>query len=338
MRRLRRSGVTFEECSRLLLQHDDYLLLTHNNPDGDTVMSAAALCRALRRKNKRAYLFPNPQLTAKQRLFVEKLLAPESFRPGFVVAVDIATEQLFPSGWQDWSGRRASEKGAGSTAGKVDLCIDHHPSNSHYSSQELIDAGRSSCGEIVQQLILQMTGKLTKNEATLLYIALTTDTGAFQYANVNEKTYCSAAELMRFGAEHSSVMVSFFRKTSLSRLRLEGLIYTGLHIHRNGKLVVATVTREMMERVGATEDDCDDLAGLSGRAEGALMNVTIRETPDGGSKVSVRSAPGISSAAVCAALGGGGHELAAGCTVQLPPAAAETLLLDVIDAVCGDSL
>ena len=204
--------------------------------------------------------------------------------------------------------------------------------------EKLLDAERSSCGEIVQQLIIGLNGKMTKSEATLLYIALTTDTGAFQYANVNEGTYRSAAELLRAGADHSSVMVHFFRKVSLARLRLEGLIYSGLHIHRDGKLVVATVTQEMMEHAGATEDDCDDLAGLSGRAENALMNITIRELKDGSSKVSVRSAPGVSSNAVCSALGGGGHELAAGCTLQIPPDQAEKLLLEVIDAVCGDQL
>ena len=314
--------MNLDECAKLLGSRDDYLLLTHRNPDGDTVMSAAALCRALRRKNKRAYLYPNPQLTAKQQPFVEKLFAPAGFRPRFVIAVDIAAENLLP---QDYSG-------------SVDLCIDHHPSNSHYAGQELLDAERSSCGEIVQQLIIGLNGKMTKSEATLLYIALTTDTGAFQYANVNEGTYRSAAELLRAGADHSSVMVHFFRKVSLARLRLEGLIYSGLHVHRDGKLVVATVTQEMMEHAGATEDDCDDLAGLSGRAENALMNITIRELKDGSSKVSVRSAPGVSSNAVCSALGGGGHELAAGCTLQIPPDQAEKLLLEVVDAVCGDQL
>ena len=314
--------MNLDECARLLGSRDDYLLLTHRNPDGDTVMSAAALCRALRRKNKRAYLYHNSQLTAQQRPFVEKLFAPAGFRPHFVIAVDVATENLLP---QDYSG-------------SVDLCIDHHPSNSHYAAQELIGDELSSCGEIVQKLIISLTGKLTRNEATLLYIALTTDTGAFQYANVNEQTYRSAAELIRAGADHSSVMMHFFRKVSLARLRLEGLIYSGLHVHRNGKLVIATVTQEMMALAGATEDDCDDLAGLSGRAENALMNITIRELKDGSSRVSVRSAPGISSSAVCSTLGGGGHELAAGCTLQIPPDQAEKLLLEVIEAVCGDQL
>ena len=95
--------MNLDECAKLLGSRDDYLLLTHRNPDGDTVMSAAALCRALRRKNKRAYLYPNPQLTAKQQPFVEKLFAPAGFRPRFVIAVDIAAENLLP---QDYSGNQ----------------------------------------------------------------------------------------------------------------------------------------------------------------------------------------------------------------------------------------
>ena len=314
--------MTIGDCAKLLNSQDQILLLTHKNPDGDTVMSAAALCRALRRKNRKAYLYRNSQITAKQLPFVEKLFAPDTFVPGYTVSVDVATENLFPQGF----------------SGTVDLCIDHHPTNTHFATQELIDADCSACGEIVQKLIRALTGRLTKTEATLLYIALTTDTGAFQYANVNENTFRSAAELLQAGADSSAVMMHFFRKTSLPRLRLEGSIYSGLHVYRDGRLVIANVTRQMMEEAGATEDDCDDLAGLSGRAENSLMNVTIRELADGSSKISVRSAPGISSGAVCAAFGGGGHELAAGCTIAASPAKAEAMLLDVIDELCGDQL
>ena len=257
--------MTVSECAKLLGSKDGILLLTHKNPDGDTVMSAAALCRALRRKNKKAYLYHNPQITKKMLPFVDKLFAPESFVPKYVVSVDIATEKLIPAGFD----------------GKVDIAIDHHPSNSHFAATELIEAERSACGEIVQKLIVSLTGKLTKTEATLLYIALTTDTGAFQYANTDEQTFRSAAELVHAGADAHAVMLHFFRKTSLSRLKLEGMIYSGLHVYHEGKLVIATVTLEMMRAAAATEDDCDDLAGLSGRAEDALMNVTIRELSDG---------------------------------------------------------
>ncbi len=314
--------MTEKECAKYLGDRDGFLLLTHKNPDGDTVMSAAALCRAMRRKNKKAYLFRNPQITEKMLPFVEKLFAPQGFSPKCVVAVDTATENLFPVGFE----------------GKVELCIDHHPTNSGYASQLLLDAEASSCGEIVRRLITEWTGRLTKNEATLLYIALTTDTGAFQYANVNEQSFRAAAELLHAGADAHAVMLHFFRKTSIPRLRLEGMIYSGMKVLRGGKLVIATVTQEMLHLAGATENDLDDLAGLSGRAENAKMNVTIRELEDGSSKISVRSAPGISSSAVCAAFGGGGHDMAAGCTIPVPPAKAEPLLIDVIEAVCGEQL
>lgn len=314
--------MTVSECAKLLGSKDNILILTHQNPDGDTVMSAAALCRALRRKNKKAYLYHNPQITKKMQPFVEKLFAPNSFEPKYTISVDVATETMFPEGF----------------SGKVDLAIDHHPTGSRYAAEELIEAGCSACGEIVQRLIVSFAGKLTKSEATLLYIALTTDTGAFQYANVNEQSFRSAAELLHAGADAQAVMLHFFRKTSLARLKLEGMIYSGLHIYHDGKIVIATVSQEMMRNAQATEDDCDDLAGLSGRAENAVINVTIRELEDGSSKISVRSAPGVSSLAVCAAFGGGGHEMASGCTIQESPEKAERLLLDVIEELCGAKL
>ena len=84
---------------------------------------------------------------------------------------------------------------------------------------------------------------------------------------------------------------------------------------------------------GATEDDCDDLAGLAGRVEGSILNITIREQEDGSSKISVRSTPEISSSDICAVFGGGGHAMAAGCTIYGKPDKARDMLLSVIDEV-----
>ncbi len=309
--------MTTAECAKYLASHDKYLLVTHRNPDGDTVMSAAALCRALRRKNKKAFIFPNPQITAKMLPEVEKMFPPKSFKPGCIVAIDLAAENLFPDGF----------------SGTVDLCIDHHPTNGLFAKQTLVKSEYSSCGEVIMEVISAFAGNISKTEASLLYIALTTDTGAFQYANVNPNSYLAAAELLRLGEDHPSIMYRYFRESSHARLHLEGMIYSGLHYYYDGKLVIAPVTLQMMKESGATEDDCDDLAGLSGRAEKVLMNITIRELDDGSSKISVRTAPGISSIAVCEAFGGGGHFMAAGCTIDAQPEKAEQLLLDVIESL-----
>lgn len=309
--------MNYKQCAKALLSKSRILILTHKNPDGDTVGSAAALCSALRRCGKDACLYPNPQIGGKLRCFSERFFAPEGFEPELVAAIDVATEGLFPMGFE----------------GKADLCIDHHPTNSLYAGETLLRDEKSSTGEIIMEIIKTIATEPTEDEATMLYIALTTDTGCFQYANVNAASFRAAAELVRMGADNVSVSRDYFRKVSRARLRLESLIYAGLEYYREGKIVVATVTREMMARSGASEEDCDDLAGLSGRAEGCVLNITIRENENESCKISLRSTDEVSSSDICAVFGGGGHRLAAGCTISGTPEKAKEMLLQVIDEV-----
>ena len=306
-----------EDCARLLREQDRILLVTHRNPDGDTMGSAAALCSALRRVGKTAFLLANPQVIAKLLPFVEPYYAPADFAASYTVAVDVATEKMLAQGF----------------SGPVDLCIDHHPSNSHYAGAECIDPERAACGEIVLRIIRELCGDLTKEEADLLYIALSTDCGCFQYANTDALALRHAAELLEAGADNARLNLLFFRKVSAARIKLEGLIYRNMSFHRDGKVVVAIVTDEMLAQAGATEDDCDDLAGLAGRAECGEVCITIRDWPGGASKVSVRSQDSFDSCALCARFGGGGHKMAAGCNIPVPPVEARELLLKAIDEV-----
>lgn len=309
--------MTAQECSQLLLSKNNILIITHTNPDGDTLCSAAALCSALRRAGKRANLFRNPAVTTKYMPHVEKYFAPKSFKSKYIVSVDVATEKMFAEGFD----------------GAIDLCIDHHPTNSHYAKKELVCPDKAACGEIVLAVIKEMCSGITQEEADLLYIAVTTDTGCFQYLNTNAATFRAAAELLEYGADTGMVNVKFFRKASRARLKLEGMIYSTMGFYRDGKISVAIITKEMLRQAGAGEEDCDDLAGLAGRAEGASVNITIRERDNGSSKVSVRTGRDVSSSDICAVFGGGGHAMAAGCTIDCPPEKARDMLLAVIDEV-----
>lgn len=309
--------MTAQECSQLLLSKNNILIITHTNPDGDTLCSAAALCSALRRAGKRANLFRNPAVTTKYMPHVEKYFAPKSFKSKYIVSVDVATEKMFAEGFD----------------GAIDLCIDHHPTNSHYAKKELVCPDKAACGEIVLAVIKEMCGGITQEEADLLYIAVTTDTGCFQYLNTNAATFRAAAELLEYGADTGMVNVKFFRKASRARLKLEGMIYSTMGFYCDGKISVAIITNEMLRQAGAGEEDCDDLAGLAGRAEGASVNITIRERDNGSSKVSVRTGRDVSSSDICAVFGGGGHAMAAGCTIDCPPEKARDMLLAVIDEV-----
>jgi phosphoesterase RecJ-like protein len=106
-----------------------------------------------------------------------------------------------------------------------------------------------------------------------------------------------------------------------------------MSFYREGKIAVAVISQQMLRDSGATEDDMDDLAGLAGRSEGSLLNITIREQKDGSSKVSVRSTKDVSSSDICAVFGGGGHAMAAGCTIDCEPEKARDMLLAVVEEV-----
>lgn len=182
-------------------------------------------------------------------------------------------------------------------------------------------------------LIEKLCGNLSREEADLLYIAVSTDTGCFQYANTNAKTFSAASHLLAHGADNAAANLVFFRQVSRARVELEGAIYSGMTFHRGNAVVVATVTQEMMRRCGATEDDCDDLASLTGRVRGCKVGITIRELESGESKISVRTSKDVSSIEICSVFGGGGHEMAAGCTISAGPARSKELLLAVVDEV-----
>lgn len=303
------------ECAAYLAGHDGYLLISHRRPDGDTLGSGAALCSALRREGKTAYCFANPEITENYRPFIAPYFAPEGFRPSCVVTVDVAGEGLFPEG----------------TPAPVNLALDHHPSNSHFAENTCLAAEKSSCGELVLEVIKALCGSVSREEAQLLYIAVSTDTGCFQYSNTNAATLRAAAELIDLGADNSALNIRFFRTQSRARMALEGRMLSGMQFFRGGKISVVTVTLQMLAECGAVENDCEDLAGLAGKAEGSLVSMTIRETKPGESKISLRSRPGVNVSEICAVYGGGGHAMAAGCTLQAGPEEALRLMLRAID-------
>lgn len=309
--------LTIKETAQLLLSRDSFLLLTHKNPDGDTVCSAAALCSALRRNGKTAYIARNDEIIEKLREYSDPFTAPEDYKYECVVAVDCATEEMF----------------ARIYSGPVYAAIDHHPTNSRYAENLLLDDDKSACGEIVLALIEEMNGALTKPEAEMLYVALITDNGCFQYANTNSASFLAAAKLVNYGIDNGALSVKFIRKQSFARIKLEAEMYSDIRRYRDGKIIILRVSQAMLNRCGCTENDLSDLAGLAGRCEGSVVNITLREQSDGTTKVSVRTTPEVSASDICARFGGGGHFMAAGCNIPSGLNEAEAQLLQVIDEV-----
>lgn len=308
-------NLTASECAEWLDAHDDYLIISHRRPDGDTLCSGAALCSALRRRGKRAWCIANPETTDTYRPFVEPYEAPEGLLPSTVITVDVASEGLFPAG----------------VTTPIPLAIDHHPSNSRFAESLCLAAERSSCGELVMDIIKALCGNITAGEATLLYAAVSTDTGCFQYSNTNSATLRAAAELIDLGADNSELNITLFRTQTRARMALEGRMLTGMRFPLDGKVSAVLVTQQMLDECGADENDCDDLAGIAGKAKGSVISLTIREVGENESKVSARSKPGINVSEICALYGGGGHAMAAGVTLNCD---VETALEKMLKAIC----
>ena len=309
--------MNYTECAEFLKKKDRYLILTHKNPDGDTAGSAGALCSALRRMGKTAFLYPNPGFGEKLRKYIDRFIAPAGYAPECVIAADIAEKSLFPKGFE----------------GEADICIDHHPSNTFYAGATLLEAEKAACGEAIWKLIKTLGLELTQEEATLLYIAVSTDTGCFQYNNTKAETFAAASELLKAGADSAEVNLAFFRKVSPGRMKLEGMIYSDMLFFREGEVSVVVVTRDMLERCGVRDEELDDLASLAGRAEKAKVCITVREKEDGTSRVSVRTGRDISANEICAVFDGGGHAAAAGCTIKAAPKKAVEMLMAVVNEV-----
>ena len=308
--------LTVNECVDFLRANDGFCFVTHIRPDGDTLCSAAALCSALRRIGKHAALYRNPDITETYLPIVEPYLWTEGKR-GCTVACDMADVTMAPRGFK----------------GEIDLAIDHHPKNPGYAKATLLNGDKASCGEIVMEVIEALCGDLTAEEAGLLYIAVSTDTGCFTYGNTKADTLRAAAHMVDCGANNAALNKQFFRSYSPGRIRLEGYIFANLQSFRANAVNIAVVTLDMMRQAGATEDDCEDIASLPGKIRGSQANILVRELAEGKCKVSVRTGGSVNAADLVACFGGGGHPMAAGCTLNTDPEIAALLMQEALNRI-----
>lgn len=308
--------LTVSELAARFMAGDHYGILTHRRPDGDTVGCAALLCRALRALGKEAWILDNPDITPKYAPYWEGLTCPMD-KPGlYLVSVDVASETLFP-------------KGAGALEGQVRLLVDHHGSNTGFAPEGLVETKAAACGEIVLELAEKLGVKLDKPMAEAGYLALSTDTGCFRYANTTAATLRWAAACLEAGAGAYAINRAMFETTRFARLRLNAYLTEHMEFYAGGKVALCSIPGELERELGITADDMDDVSSFPRNVEGVQVAVTLRDTADG-TKLSVRAAPGYNASEICGYLGGGGHPGAAGASVAMPREEAAQAVLEAM--------
>lgn len=294
--------IRVQQAAQFLRERDDILLLMHRNPDGDTLGCGFALCYALEAMGKRVRTECADELPQRfSYLYTD--YRPRDFVPRTVVAVDVAVPELLGSKAVEWGSR-------------IDLCIDHHPSNSLYAKQTCLCEHAAAACEIVHEILQLLGAQITPAVANCLYTGISTDCGCFKYGSTTSNTHRVAADLMDQGADYRWINEYLFDTKSKSRILVEQEVLRTMEFFYDDRVAVIAITQEMIERSHADESELDGVSSLPRMIEGVLIGLTIREKPDGGYRVSVRTSGGVDASQLCKLFGGGGHAAAAGCQLS----------------------
>lgn len=291
-----------KSAARLLRENDNILILTHRNPDGDTIGSGFALLHALKKLGKTVKVVCTDPFPEKYGYIAHSNDDDVGENP-YVVAVDVADMELIGAQY------RAKYEHS------VNLCIDHHISNKEFAENLCLRSCSATC-EIIYDVIKAMGVEIDKSVADSLYTGIATDTGCFLFSSVTARTHIIAADLIEHGADFFEINRIMFETKSLGYFKLEAAALNTVEMHCGGKCAFMTVTMDMQKQAGTKDGDFDGIAGLPRKIEGVLVAVTFRETKDGNFKVSVRSHEPVDSSKICMNFGGGGHSRAAGCTFE----------------------
>ena len=291
-----------------LKQHDRFLAVTHENPDGDALGSLLAATLALRSLGKDVVMYlapgaPLPHEYGFMQLSDLRREPPADATERVLLAVDCAKEE------------RIGDPDASSRAPLV-LNIDHHHDNTRFGEVNLIVPDASSTGEVLRDVMRELGVDLTPELAEPLYIALVTDTGRFQYSNTTPKSLRLAAELVEAGADLNAVFQQVYETVEFAKLKLLARVLERAQVLEGGRIVVSNLLRTDFAEVGASEPYSEGLIDYLRAVEGAELAVFVRELMGPGAhghKGSLRSSiDELDVSAIARWFGGGGHRQAAG--------------------------
>lgn len=302
---------SLNELAAYLKAHDNYAVLGHISPDGDTSGSCIALCLALKALGKRAFVFLPGGLAKMYACFdrgIEIVSGRElPFQPETAFSVDVSEPHRLGDSREifDSCAHRAM--------------IDHHATNPGFGDVYFVDGYAASCGELAVALIAQLGVELTPEMATWLYVAICTDCGRFGFSSTRPETMEAAADCLRAGIDVDAIHMQLYRTRSEGRTRLLGLVLSGLEMNEEKTMCWARLTDAMLEKAHALREDNEGAVNYLLEIEGVQFACLAEERGSDTTKFSLRSKPPFDVAAnVAVPLGGGGHACAAGVTLNLP--------------------
>ena len=299
-----KGSLEYRALKELIERETSFALVSHINPDGDSIGSLAAMSHLLAILKKEHLVFLHQEAPERYRFLLEGLpvtLDPEAVGNRVLLALDCSDPARLGV---------LEEKARGLFL----VNIDHHISNGEYGSLNLVDTGAAATGEIVYRLARLLGVEIPAGMAEALYTSISTDTGGFRFDNTTRETFLIMAELMGTGFNLREVSLRVFDEISPAFLCLLRGSLQGLTYEAGGKIACLTVTDELMGSCDALEENLDGLVNYAVNIRGVEVGLLFRARDSGEVKVGFRSKR-VDVSRMAATLGGGGHKKAAGCTL-----------------------
>lgn len=289
------------------------LIISHVNPDGDTLGSMCGLCTAINQNFKKhcdmlaiskipsIYEYLSNISSVKHIEDIDK-----SREYDLVINVDVAAID------------RICDAKILFDKAKKTINIDHHKTNNSYGDINIINPDASSTGEVLYYFMQQSDWKIDVDTANCLYTAILTDTGSFRFNNTKPETLHAAAELVKLGVDPTDIYKKVYESDSKTLVMFQSYCISKANFLDDDKIAYTTVYKKDMEKFGAN-DEC--MEGLTEKLR-AIVTTRVafvaKEMKSGATKFSMRS-KFVDVAEICGVFGGGGHRFAAGCTIKAKP-------------------
>ena len=315
------------EVAKALLEAKRIAIISHKNPDGDTLGSQLALGGALKELGKDVVLYNKDKVASKFN-FIAGADQVAQYHDGMelpetVVFVDCAEPQLAGFTLED-----------DVLMGKTIINIDHHASNKHYGKWNYVVSAAGANCQNIYHVIGAIGGTITKEIATALYTGLSTDTGNFMFDNVSSETLRIAADLKDIGANTDAVRLKLYESSSKKKIEMLKYILNNLHISADGQYAWSSISHQMIEELQPESTDIDGLINTIKDIEGVEIAILFRGVEANRTKASLRSKVWADVNQIAGMFGGGGHVRASGVSidgdVEYAAALMEPAVLDII--------
>lgn len=289
--------------------HDEFLILSHIDPDGDALGSSLGLAWALRAIGKRATTANDSPLPVNLRF----LPGSETVRLARDLSAPARAVFVLDCSSLDRVGASAL---AAIAPGAAVACVDHHAGTNGFGDPRLVNVEASATAELIHEILEACGLPVGPETAACLYAGIASDTGAFRFQNTTPHVLRLAAQLVERGADPSLTAVSLFGRKSPASLRVLGLALASLESRASGRVSALTISRAMFDEAQASPEDADGIVQYAQSVQGALIGVLIQETAPGEVRISFRSDGSVDVNDIAGRFGGGGHRNAAGARLR----------------------